>query len=661
MSYQALYRVWRPQTFDEMVGQPVIRETLKNAIQSGQISHAYLFTGPRGTGKTSAAKIVAKAINCPNQHDGNPCNQCEMCQLITDGQLSDVTEIDAASNNGVDEIRDLRENVRYAASEAQYKVYIIDEVHMLTTGAFNALLKTLEEPPERVIFILATTEPHKIPATIISRTQRFDFQRIVTQDLIHRMEEILEHDDIKYEDEALSIIARAANGGMRDSLSFLDQALAFNPEAVTITSALEVSGSFSQLELIDYIQAVYQLQSEEALQIVQKQLQAGKQASRFIEELILFSRDMLLTHHIERNQTLLSDEEIKPLLEEVPSEFYYQVIDLLNETQDKMRFSNQPELFVEVMTIQLAQGPKQPVSETKAPAAVGNTEVQSLKGTINQLEQRLAYLSQQVEDHQQKLEQKSFSSDKVSVSPMNEDTNAEEPEQEEPIVPRKRPAKQQNIYQLDLNQVHRVLNQATHQHIKQLKSVWPQVLQDISPIDRVKFTGTEVLAAGETMTLISFPNKVYCGDVQQNDSLCQFVETKVQEYMNQKLELVHIHSEEWPHIRKNYAILRKENNGQPIPVEEVKAEEQLSRAAVSDSQPQEEEIRETTESVQFDTPVSLGTHMQAVQGIDREDEAALAQLDNHNHAAETEEEGMPEIVRQAFEIFGEENVTVYED
>lgn len=257
MSYQALYRVWRPQSFDEMVGQTMIATTLKNAVKTGQLSHAYLFTGPRGTGKTSAAKILAKAVNCQHQVDGNPCNQCEVCHAITTGQLSDVIEIDAASNNGVEEIRDLRDKVRYAPSQAAYKVYIIDEVHMLTTGAFNALLKTLEEPPSQVIFILATTEPHKIPATIISRTQRFDFQRIHMTDLVGRMQYILEHDQIRYEEEALSIIARAANGGMRDSLSLLDQALSYNAEYLTTESALQVSGSMAQQVYVQYINAVY--------------------------------------------------------------------------------------------------------------------------------------------------------------------------------------------------------------------------------------------------------------------------------------------------------------------------------------------------------------------------------------------------------------------
>ena len=265
MSYQALYRVWRPQNFDQLVGQGMIAETLKNAIKNEQLSHAYLFTGPRGTGKTSAAKILSKAVNCQNQVDGNPCNECELCVAITAGQVSDVIEIDAASNNGVEEIRDLRDKVRYAPTQASYKVYIIDEVHMLTTGAFNALLKTLEEPPAQVLFILATTEPHKIPATIMSRTQRFDFQRLKDRDITTHMAHILDEYQVDFEDEALAIIARAANGGMRDSLSLLDQALSFNNEELTTQTAPQVSGSFDQMTYVKYILALYQREVEEAL------------------------------------------------------------------------------------------------------------------------------------------------------------------------------------------------------------------------------------------------------------------------------------------------------------------------------------------------------------------------------------------------------------
>ena len=216
MSYQALYRVWRPQRFRDLVGQQIVSTTLKNAIITKKISHAYLFAGPRGTGKTSAAKIFAKAVNCHHQTDGEPCNKCELCQAITAGQLNDVIEIDAASNNGVEQIRDIRDKVKYAPTQADYKVYIIDEVHMLSTGAFNALLKTLEEPPANVIFILATTEPHKIPLTIISRVQRFDFRRISAKDAFERMKYILDQKKVSYQEDALWVIANAAEGGMRD-------------------------------------------------------------------------------------------------------------------------------------------------------------------------------------------------------------------------------------------------------------------------------------------------------------------------------------------------------------------------------------------------------------------------------------------------------------
>src|SRR5690554_264178 len=246
MSYQALYRVWRPSQLADVVGQEHITKTLKNALLQQKLSHAYLFTGPRGTGKTSAAKIISKAINCEKAPVDEPCNECVACKGIQDGTIVDVMEIDAASNNGVDEIRDIRDKVKFAPSAVRYKVYIIDEVHMLSTGAFNALLKTLEEPPSHVIFILATTEPHKIPLTIISRCQRFDFKRISAEAMIERMQYIVEQENMAITKEALEAIALAAEGGMRDALSILDQVISYSEGEADIDDVLAVTGGVSQ-------------------------------------------------------------------------------------------------------------------------------------------------------------------------------------------------------------------------------------------------------------------------------------------------------------------------------------------------------------------------------------------------------------------------------
>ena len=293
--YQALYRKYRSQTFDEMVGQTVISTTLKQAVASGKISHAYLFSGPRGTGKTSAAKIFAKAMNCPNQVDGEPCNHCDICRDITNGSLEDVIEIDAASNNGVDEIREIRDKSTYAPSRATYKVYIIDEVHMLSTGAFNALLKTLEEPTENVVFILATTELHKIPATILSRVQRFEFKAIKLADIREHLVEILEKEGIGYDPDALTLIARCAEGGMRDALSILDQALSLTTDnQVSLAIAEEITGSISMVALDDFVANVLANQTTQALANLETIFNNGKSMNRFATELLNYFRDLLV-------------------------------------------------------------------------------------------------------------------------------------------------------------------------------------------------------------------------------------------------------------------------------------------------------------------------------------------------------------------------------
>ena len=252
--YQALYRKYRPSTFEDVIGQDVIVKTLKNEISNNHISHAYLFTGPRGTGKTSIAKILAKTVNCEHLNGFQPCEVCVSCTQINNRQTTDIFEIDAASNNGVDEIRELKSKVNLVPSTSKYKVYIIDEVHMLTTGAFNALLKTLEEPPSHIIFILATTDPHKIPSTILSRCQRFDFKKISDKKIVERLKYIVKKEKINIEEDALYEIARLSDGGMRDSISMLDQVLAFSESTITVKEVHEVNGTLSQYEMQNFME-----------------------------------------------------------------------------------------------------------------------------------------------------------------------------------------------------------------------------------------------------------------------------------------------------------------------------------------------------------------------------------------------------------------------
>jgi DNA polymerase-3 subunit gamma/tau len=291
--YQVLYRKWRPQTFSDVYGQPMITTALKNELRTGRIAHAYLFTGSRGTGKTSCAKILAKAVNCINPQDGDPCNSCENCKGIDDGTILDVVEIDAASNNGVDSIRDLREEVNFTPSVARYRVYIIDEVHMLSTGAFNALLKTLEEPPSHVIFVLATTEVHKLPATILSRCQRFDFRRILPDDIASRINYIAEHEDFTVTQDAAFLIASLADGGMRDALSLLDQCISRSNQ-VTADVVTQAAGLAGHDYLFELSEAVRENNSGEALAIIGRLHESSRDMERLCSEFVEFYRNLMI-------------------------------------------------------------------------------------------------------------------------------------------------------------------------------------------------------------------------------------------------------------------------------------------------------------------------------------------------------------------------------
>ena len=342
MAYQALYRVYRPRTFDDMVGQEVITQTLKNAIEAHQTGHAYLFSGPRGTGKTSAAKIFAREVN-------------GISPDTDETQIPDIIEIDAASNNGVDEIRNIRDSANYAPIEAQYKIYIIDEVHMLSTGAFNALLKTLEEPPANVKFILATTEPQKIPATILSRTQRFDFKRIDDATIQTRMAAILDKQSVVYDQDALRVIANAAEGGMRDALSILDQVIAYGSDKVTIDNALQVTGATTTEALLMFLGQVSDGDTRNALQTLHTILLDGKDAQRFVADMIGLLRDVMLAP-IAPNliKTTASVEELNKLNQKIGQKRVQIMMLELDETQKALLQTMQSDVYLELLTVKLS-------------------------------------------------------------------------------------------------------------------------------------------------------------------------------------------------------------------------------------------------------------------------------------------------------------------
>ena len=467
--YQALYRKYRSQTFGEMVGQKVISTTLRHAVESGKISHAYLFSGPRGTGKTSAAKIFAKAMNCPNQVDGEPCNHCDICRDITNGSLEDVIEIDAASNNGVDEIREIRDKSTYAPSRATYKVYIIDEVHMLSTGAFNALLKTLEEPTENVVFILATTELHKIPATILSRVQRFEFKSIKQGAIKEHLASILEKEGLTFDDEALTIIARRAEGGMRDALSILDQALSLSPDNhVSQAVAEEITGSIGLTALDSFVANVRNQETTQALSNLETLFDNGKSMSRFATDLLEYFRDLLIVKAGGENS------HHSPLFEEnlsLEQDRLFQLIDLVTSALPEIKTGTHPKIYAEMLTIKLSE-----------------THTQASQEIPGNLQEELDSLRREVEGLRKALKEGKVQGE---VAPT-------------------RKAKPAYQYKVDREKILTIMRetmenpQKSRQCLDALKATWPEILDSISPQNRALLNGSEPVLANQENAILAF-------------------------------------------------------------------------------------------------------------------------------------------------------------
>lgn len=544
MAYQALYRTWRPQRFEDVVGQEMITKTLRNAVMTNQTSHAYLFTGPRGTGKTSTAKIFAKAINCHHQENGEPCNECEICKAITNGSLNDVLEIDAASNNGVEEIRDIRDKVKYAPTQADYKVYIIDEVHMLSTGAFNALLKTLEEPPANVVFILATTEPHKIPATIISRTQRFDFKRITSATILKRMEYILNQKDIQYEDAALKVIAKAAEGGMRDALSILDQVISFGENNVTLENALLVTGSVTKTDLLNYLQAVVDQKTPEALEMIHKLVQDGKDASRIVEDLVEYCRDLLLYQQspamLEETELGMLDEDFKKFAQEIEPETVYQMINILNEQQENMRYTSHPTVYLEVLTVKLSQLKNQPqVSQANAQPTISADQAQ-----IDRLMNRIQQLQDQINSLQQTQPQAARPARRQVVS-----TN------------------QTKVKEVKVNyeKINEVLGNATRADLNRFQQVWGDLVNMLTVPQRAIMSVSKPVAASSEGVVIGFEYPYLCQKAIDDRELQDALTNGLSRIVDQNLSLLFLPNEQWLKIRQDYLAKRKNGkaNAQP--------------------------------------------------------------------------------------------------
>lgn len=560
MTYQALYRKWRPRTFDSVVGQEDITNTLKNAIKRGTISHAFLFAGPRGTGKTSCAKIFAKALNCTNLQDGEPCNECANCIAADKGAMADIMEIDAASNNGVDEIREIRDKVKYAPTQGKYKVYIIDEVHMLSLGAFNALLKTLEEPPEHVVFILATTELQKVPATIISRTQRYNFKRISQADLEKRMKYILDQEKIKYEDKALAVIAKVADGGMRDALSILDQLLSYEKDTVEYDAALEITGFAAKEKIENILLAILNKNSDKALSLAQAELQNGASSKNILDELIDMATNALIAIKANTdNQTGFLSQKFVDQIKNVPASQYFYLIASANTALNDLRYTNQQQIPLEVFLVESTSeivpdsatpakslvSDANKTSETKKPDL--QAEITALKKQVVNLTEKIATLSKT----------QTRNSDRIFHLDNAVEGNSQKSKTREEVAKAKSRNKKQvrNDHRADeknCKQVYHVLENATKRDLQEIKDIWPDLQSVLGVSQRALLDVLEPVAASSNQVVMKCKYALWFEKASSDEDLLEVLTEQIAKFTKRDYEIVLVPDKDWFTVRKEF-------------------------------------------------------------------------------------------------------------
>lgn len=530
VSYRALYRVWRPQRFADVVGQEHVTRTLQNALRDGRIAHAYLFAGPRGTGKTSTAKILAKAVNCEQGPAPEPCNRCAACEGIAAGSVVDVVEIDAASNRGVDEIRDIREHVKFAPTQVRYKVYIIDEVHMLTTEAFNALLKTLEEPPAHVLFILATTEPHKLPATVVSRCQRFTFRRIGLVDLVKQLRTICAENGVEADERALVRLARAADGGMRDALSLLDQVFSFCSSRITVEDVMAVTGGVDEEAAVRLLSLLIRGDVAGVVEGLDDLIAQGKDPERVTKELLELCRELLLIRVApdmpEVRERVQGDETLAALAKAVAVERLFAIIEELTRAQAEMRWIPHGRILLEMVLVKLARASGKP-SPAVAPVDGENA---ALIQRIAALEARL----RQVEDELKRVRNER-SGMGTAASPASEPS---------PVTASRRPHDEARV---PWAQVEAVVRAATPDRLAEVVKLWPKVLAVVKArslqVHALLVDGRPVAASADGV-VVAFKNQFH-RDATEKPPRKQLIEEALRDVLGRACRVVTLLEDQW--------------------------------------------------------------------------------------------------------------------